>query len=255
MTGLNVNERLGRRVKKLYFVRHCQGEHNIDDNFDLKDPELTAEGMRQAETISSDPLMKSVLGSDPTVRAEVIVSSPLTRCLQTAVAAFDGYNIPIVPCAHIQESYAGLRPCDTGKPKSELEIEFKDAYIDFSELDESWYDIDPEISRHEETREPFLRKRLLQFMEWLREREEERIVIVGHKGVFRRMFPMPEYPLFKNGEVRMYPIDFTNKITWPIQVAQDEKSMKKPLNKPSFDKSVVEAESKKEHLRIPSKII
>merc|ERR1712218_448915 len=95
------------------------------------------------------------------------------------------------------------------------EMDFKDELIDFSSLAEEWYDIDPEISRYEETREPGLRKRLIQFMHWIRDRPEDRIIIVGHKGVFRRMFPMPEYPLFKNAEVRLYPVDCNN-ITFPV---------------------------------------
>mmetsp|Transcript_5447 Transcript_5447/g.7116 ORF Transcript_5447/g.7116 Transcript_5447/m.7116 type:complete len:248 (+) Transcript_5447:283-1026(+) len=205
-------------VKKLWFVRHCEGEHNIEENFDLKDPSLTAKGINQANRIASDILLKEALGSDPKKRAQLIVSSPLRRCLQTALVAFDGQEIPIVPCEHIQESYAGFRPCDTGKPKSELEVEFRGTNVDFDKLPEWWYDIDPEVSKHEHTREPALRNRLIRFMQWINEREEDRIIIVGHKGVFRRMFPQPKYSLFKNGEVRLYPIDFSKPLTFPITV-------------------------------------
>jgi broad specificity phosphatase PhoE len=144
----------------------------------------------------------------------------LRRCLQTSIAAFEGNGIPIVPCDLIQESYAGYRPCDTGKPKSELEREFKGIDIDFDELDEDWYDIDPKISEREDTREPALRARLIQFLRWVDSRPEERIIVVGHKGIFRRMFPLPDYPIFKNAEVRLYPIDFNKPLTFPVTLAQ-----------------------------------
>mmetsp|Transcript_12525 Transcript_12525/g.14379 ORF Transcript_12525/g.14379 Transcript_12525/m.14379 type:complete len:243 (-) Transcript_12525:203-931(-) len=207
------------RVKKLWFVRHCQGLHNIDDDFDIKDPHLTEKGRKNAATISNDAILREPLGSDQSKRAQLIVTSPLTRCIETAVIAFSDYDIPIVPCDLVQESYAGFRPCDTGKPKSDLEVDFGDTNVDFTDLAEDWFDIDPEISRYDHIREPALKKRLKEFIKWLDEREEERIIIVGHKGVFRRMFPMPHYPLFKNGEVRLYPIDFNQTIDFPIKLA------------------------------------
>lgn len=58
---------------KLYIIRHAQGEHNVRENYNIFDPELTIEGIKQCERAS--PWLQD---------CQLIIASTSTRTLQTA---------------------------------------------------------------------------------------------------------------------------------------------------------------------------
>jgi broad specificity phosphatase PhoE len=194
--------------KQVWFVRHGEAEHNISDDFDCPDPALTETGKQQAHKVSRDTesgLRYALYNKDKHNRPQLIITSPLRRTIQTTIAAFGDLrpSIPIICHPDIQETHAGERPCDTGTPTTGLIEEFGGGLIDFSSLQENWWDLDG----IEDGTEWALSKRFDRFTSWLSKRPEDRIIIVAHKGVFKRMHRR----VFKNCEVRKYILDGT---TW-----------------------------------------
>ncbi|KAF1809317.1 phosphoglycerate mutase-like protein [Eremomyces bilateralis CBS 781.70] len=94
---------------RIHFVRHGQAFHNLSaDLYHLPDPLLTPLGKRQCEELRNTfPHHASI---------SIIISSPLTRCLQTSVLAFPAtislHPRPIVAQPLLQET--SHLPCDTG---------------------------------------------------------------------------------------------------------------------------------------------
>lgn len=98
-----------RRCKTLHLVRHAEGFHNVAGaldyaNYKLErflDAHLTREGWRQAHALRAELLQAAAAsgGQQPQhhhhhhhrpVRPAVVLTSPLTRALETAAAAFGG---------------------------------------------------------------------------------------------------------------------------------------------------------------------
>lgn len=75
-----------------YFIRHGEADWDMADGLGLTGAQrdfvpLTREGMRQSESASRDPRLKE---------AELIVSSPYTRALQTAAIINGRLGLPVV---------------------------------------------------------------------------------------------------------------------------------------------------------------
>jgi broad specificity phosphatase PhoE len=136
-----------------------------------------------------------LLDSYPNLQPEVILSSPLTRTLQTTLLGFgkllrrpDSPQLIVTP--DLQE--CGPHPCDTGSDQSNLVKRFnekaseKDGYfvkgaksLDFSAIDDgNWnsksglYSCDTQC----------LQSRAARIRETVRDRHEKNIVIVSHGG-------------------------------------------------------------------------
>uniref|UniRef100_A0A3Q7G5N2 Phosphoglycerate mutase-like protein 1 n=1 Tax=Solanum lycopersicum TaxID=4081 RepID=A0A3Q7G5N2_SOLLC len=81
------------RCKTIHLVRHAQGIHNVEGEKDhsaylsrhLFDAHLTPLGWQQV-----DNLRKHVQTSGISKRVELVITSPLLRCMQTAVGVFGG---------------------------------------------------------------------------------------------------------------------------------------------------------------------
>ena len=98
--------------KRVCFVRHGQGAHNRTvANWGMVDPELTSDGEAQVADLHErlKPFIPEV---------ELIVTSPLTRAMQTATGGFAGSKAPYVMLPMLRERLGA--PCDTGRTKSEL---------------------------------------------------------------------------------------------------------------------------------------
>ncbi|KAH8747666.1 phosphoglycerate mutase family protein [Diaporthe sp. PMI_573] len=124
----------------IYLVRHAESIHNVSKDLSHRDPPLTELGRAQAYTLgTSFPHLASVA---------VVLTSPLTRTLETTVAAF-GHILDkqfigddgIVGGAHLildpnlQERSA--LPCDTGSDGAAFEGKFPN--LDFGVLQDKWY--------------------------------------------------------------------------------------------------------------------
>jgi len=101
----------------------------------------------------------------------LLVSSPLRRTLQTALI---GLERPPLPHPGFQENSA--KPCDTGSPRQALEKEFPG--LNFSLVVDGWDSKEGEWGPDETS----LALRAARMRTWLREREEEEIVVVTHGG-------------------------------------------------------------------------
>ncbi|KAL9945953.1 hypothetical protein D7B24_004793 [Verticillium nonalfalfae] len=117
----------------IYLVRHAEAEHNISKDFTIRDPPLTTVGKAQASTLAATlPEIASIA---------VVITSPLTRTLQTTIAGFPhlarggeagGAQLIIDP--DLQER--SNLPCDTGSERAELEKAFP--HLDLGHLGEDW---------------------------------------------------------------------------------------------------------------------
>eukprot|EP00891_Asterochloris_glomerata_P003056 jgi/Astpho2/3056/e_gw1.00051.123.1_t len=80
-----------RHTKVVHFIRHAQGFHNVAGHadpeayrsFEYEDAHLTAYGWRQAEAVQ-----QHLAGLQQPLQVEVVICSPLTRTLETAVGIF-----------------------------------------------------------------------------------------------------------------------------------------------------------------------
>jgi broad specificity phosphatase PhoE len=101
-----------------------------------------------------------------------IVSSPIRRTLQTSLL---GFNFKPLPHPGFQENSA--KPCDTGSAISLLLEEFPE--LDFGLVVDGWSSKEGEWSPDETS----LAKRAAKMRTWLKEREEEDIIVVTHGGI------------------------------------------------------------------------
>ncbi|KUF72081.1 Myosin heavy chain kinase B [Phytophthora nicotianae] len=139
-----------------------------------------------------------------------IITSPLTRAIETTIGAFPDTKIPIIVeplCREMLDT-----ACDIGRVPADLAQQFlPQADIDFSQLDPFWWlemekfprtgpgNAPPasivapktpnEVLPLRETQEE-LDARIRDFVAKLAERPEQHIAVVGHSSFFKRMLAM-----------------------------------------------------------------
>ncbi|CAE7203459.1 unnamed protein product [Symbiodinium natans] len=157
------------------FVRHAQAGHNVDRALiDKPDNPLTEVGVAQALKA------KEGLAGEAIRAAQVVVTSPLTRAMQTAGLLLGESGHAEVDAA-ISERWSA--PCDEGTAKSELVrarhpgLEEMSAWKGLEELPEIWW---PQPGEDQWGRAE-------SFLEQARQRPEQRIVFVGHGGFWERV--------------------------------------------------------------------
>ena len=164
--------------KVVHFVRHAQGTHNLavlqlggvdggpeDEykNWKWYDARLTPLGEEQARALR--PHMEQQ-------RVEVVLTSPLSRTVQTALLAVPP-GPPFV-CEDDCRERIGVHPCDKRRSRTELAADFPS--LDLSRLaaeeDDKWTEV----------REPMeaLHARAGRFLRVLRARPETFIAVVTH---------------------------------------------------------------------------
>lgn len=112
---------------------------------------------------------------------ELVVTSPLTRALQTAIGGFGGGPAPIVVEALVRESLESS--CDVGRSPRVLAAEFPN--LRFDHLDDPWWHTDDGDSRPVPSEpQPMLVRRIEMFRAWLERRPERTIAVVGHGTFF-----------------------------------------------------------------------
>lgn len=149
------------------------------DLYSFPDAALTSEGKGQCSELNAGTT------SNIQQSAQLIVTSPLRRTLQTTLLGFPdlisrlGGRSAIVALPHLQEN--GSSPADTGSSRSELEGQSEFAGIDFGLLDHKWNSKSGIWSPDETS----LRQRAGWTRQWLSERSEDEIVVVSHGGALR----------------------------------------------------------------------
>jgi len=191
--------------KRVWFVRHGEAEHNvlIDQGLPsshLRDPGLSPRGIEQACSLPADPLLLSgaLMPPGSEARAQRVVSSPCKRALQTAVQLARAAALPVLALPMLQECTDN--PCDTGRPRAELEAEFPD--VDFSALHDRWYE-KVGSNRGDQGRD-LLRQRCVRIKEWLVRSPEQRLVVVAHRTLFAYLLQLDFAPA-EVIEMRLHP--------------------------------------------------
>lgn len=172
-------------AKTIHFIRHAQSLHNArvlevpDEDIARRDPSLrdaplTELGHSQARALTAEVTQLQDV--------EIVITSPLTRAIQTMLTAFADHPARrIVEHRHRehQDSF-----CDIGRAPDQLAAEFP--MLRFDHLENPWWS---EVPYHDG---PYLREPLDQlahrvevFADWLQTRPEQTIAVVGH-GTFLR---------------------------------------------------------------------
>jgi broad specificity phosphatase PhoE len=177
----------------IYLIRHGQSEFNAAHKEGEPDPmifdaPLTPEGQLQAQQAR---LAASELGIGQ------VITSPLTRAIQTAIVLFEGIA-PIRVVADHRELLS--HSCDVGRPKSVLKQDFPG--LSFDHLDEIWWHqgAENEDGVPVEPHDAF-KQRIRRFAVDLVHIKERPLAVVGHGDTFRELagFSMA------NCEIRKYP--------------------------------------------------
>lgn len=157
-------------------MRHGQGVHNHTQLYDEVDPRLTELGYFQATALQTHPLLAS---------PDVVVVSPLTRAIQTALAIFEeevSCKTRFILLPLMTERWGA--PCDEGRPPGALVADFPAirGWTGFEDLAQNWWPTASTDTNWRSERVPVFRR-------WLERRPEKHIVCVGHGVLFKALVP------------------------------------------------------------------
>ena len=194
-----------RCVKQLHVIRHAEGTHNVNQEYrDARnlDARLTDKGEDQCRALAA-----RLEDGDPDLfEAQLVVTSPMTRCIQTTLLTLDpvlrqNTNLPVLANELIRETVN--YNCDRRRDISEISNEF--GRVDCSLID---HNVDPiwaryeerlgsatECTRHRESSQLYkVAERARRFFEWLETRPEEKVIICSHRAYLRCLwnFGRPE---------------------------------------------------------------
>lgn len=165
---------------RILCVRHGESTFNAIHEATGRDPghvdaPLSERGRRQVEAART-----SLHG----IPVELVVTSPLTRALQTTAGIFSDH--PTRPAILVEALHRECQEssCDIGRAASILASEFPDFTLDH--LPEIWWHAEGQAGPggfHVEPRRLF-DARVADFRDWLIERPERVIAVVGHCTFF-----------------------------------------------------------------------
>jgi broad specificity phosphatase PhoE len=168
-------------TKTVHLIRHGQSIANVTLEVNpgvdpgVRDAPLTELGRQQVGELRSD-----VAALD----FKLVVTSPLTRTIQTTLVAFAERPEPIIvePLHREMLTYISSQ----GRSPRELAADFPT--LEFDHLDDPWWHHDPADPEalFPET-EDVLMARVNDFHRWLRARAESAIAVVGHGMFFNRL--------------------------------------------------------------------
>ena len=169
--------------KKIYLMRHahseaqdCKRKGIPRDDDSLLDCHITKLGEFQAKTAWVEDDLP-----------DLVVVSPLTRAIQTALIAFEGFDIPMICHPGLKEKGNKL-PENIRREKREL---IRDKKLN---QHEAFADIDFSLAIEEKVWSMSKKSKRVNFahdslIEWLKRRKEERILLVTHYKVIKDLFP------------------------------------------------------------------
>lgn len=187
-----------KNVKTIHMIRHAQGTHNVNDEYKDEvhlDARLTDLGVAQCQVVADDMHTSSL---NPAAYADLIVTSTLTRCIQTALYCFptlvaakgENNNIPIVAHEDIRETVNFA--ADRRRPLSHISAEYPQ--VDFSdtehEHDKLWYAYNERLgldwdSIRESAELHKVAERGRSFWKYLAKRSEEKVIVCTHSAFLR----------------------------------------------------------------------
>ena len=114
---------------------------------------------------------------------ELVITSPLTRALQTATGIFDSHpsRPQFIVSALLRERVENS--CDIGRPPSRLAGDFP--ALDFAHLQDQWWHVDgaPDVRGICVESVAVVEARVAEFRAYVQSRPEKRVAVVGH-GTF-----------------------------------------------------------------------
>ncbi|KAI0407553.1 phosphoglycerate mutase-like protein [Xylaria palmicola] len=163
----------------LILIRHAQAEHNETKDYSLHDPSLTELGREQCAE-----LRKGLMEDPLAQQAELIITSPMRRTIQTALSTVDWLvekGVKIQADAHWQENSA--KPCDVGSAISKVADEFPE--VDYSTVDPVWPDKTSSAGHEYHYTKTAILARGQVALQKLYSRPEKVIIVVSHSGFLR----------------------------------------------------------------------
>jgi len=200
---LQKGEKQYRHTKYLHFIRHAQGTHNVNKEYramEHLDARLTDKGQQQCRALAATiPHERPYL-----FQTELVVTSPLTRCIQTALLSLEPVlhhsskrgggedKLPVVANEMVRETVN--YNCDRRRSIAELAKEHP--AVDFSHLetehDPVWEHYEARLGDHqaypghrESAELHVVADRGRQFFAWLAQRPEQRVVVCSHAAFLR----------------------------------------------------------------------
>lgn len=167
-------------TRRVYLLRHGQSTFNAAYALTQTDPllfdaRLSDLGQQQVAEVADQIKQLNV---------ELIVTSPLTRCLETATRLVNGSVPPILIQPLLRERL--FCSCDVGRYPNLLAAEFPN--IDFGDLEPVWWYV-AETDQPSFSIEPLevFEQRVSDFCLWLNQRPESSILVVGHADFFKHL--------------------------------------------------------------------
>ena len=150
----------------VHIIRHGQSLHNVERGYPYRDPPLTNEGVNAAKEIKISAI------------PDLIVISPMTRTIQTALNAFPSI-LGSAPTHTKVQIWPDLREahdanCNKGVSRTELSAKFPQ--FNFAECPEEW-DHPPHTTEDASIRAEVVRQRLKGLSE-----QYVNIALITHRG-------------------------------------------------------------------------
>eukprot|EP00899_Mesostigma_viride_P007219 jgi/Mesvir1/16499/Mv10052-RA.1 len=192
---------LERRCKRVFFVRHAEGFHNLcerraalegtwadpaeillekNSGREYWDARLTPEGEKQCAR-----LRQEIKEREHPLDVQAVITSPLTRTLQTTELTFGRAGDPGVPpviATELCRERIADYMCDGRRNVSELRAEFPGVDFSLVESDEDTLFHTAKEDDHA------CKERTVRFLEWLAKRPEQRLAVVTHSIFLKNLF-------------------------------------------------------------------
>jgi len=183
---------LQERCKRVFFIRHAEGTHNVaerNSTFTPKenvllaentgmehwDARLTPKGEAQCAALKASIRGEGVWGYAKPLNLDLVVVSPLTRCLQAAVLSLgypSGAQAPPFLCTELCRERVADFMCDGHRPKSALAAEYPG--VDFALLETE----EDELFKTMKEDDAACQARGRAFLQWLCGRPEIHIAVL-----------------------------------------------------------------------------
>jgi broad specificity phosphatase PhoE len=161
---------------ELLFIRHGQGEHNLDipDRLSIKHPALTNKGKEQVQSLHSEIIFHN---------KDIFIVSPTKRTIETAniltekLTNTQKYISPVVgPRVFPLSTTSRTANCDITLPMGQIIADYPDFILMQKDNRFLW---DEGINTIEEERFQQLDNKMIT---WIKEQNAKRVFIIAHDG-------------------------------------------------------------------------
>jgi len=178
-------------VETVYLIRHGQSVFNAyfaEHQRDPMIPDAPLSDIGRAQVVAG----RATVARLP--RPEVVITSPLTRAIDTSLGLFGELGVRFEVSALHRERVE--HSCDLGRSPRVLAESYP--ALDFAHLDDPWWHVgaDDEGGLAVEPEEDFA-ARVGHFRGWIAGRAERSVAVVGHGAFFRHLTGRP----FANCEI------------------------------------------------------